>query len=77
MTTIGLIGAGHIGRALARTAVAAGYAVVVSNSRGPHTLVDLVAGGAATRVLLAGLVVAAVVTVVGHLVAVLSSSRLR
>ncbi len=42
MTTIGLIGAGHIGGALARTAVAAGYAVVVSNSRGPHTLVDLV-----------------------------------
>jgi predicted dinucleotide-binding enzyme len=42
MTTIGLIGAGHIGGALARTAVEAGYAVVVSNSRGPHTLVDLV-----------------------------------
>lgn len=42
MTTIGLIGAGHIGGTLARTAVAAGYAVVVSNSRGPHTLVDLV-----------------------------------
>jgi len=40
-------------------------------------LVDLVADGAATRVLLAGLVVAAVVTVVGHLAAVLSSSRLR
>ncbi len=43
MTTIGLIGAGHIGGALARGAVAAGYSVVVSNSRGPHTLVDLVA----------------------------------
>jgi len=43
MTTIGLIGAGHIGATLARAAVAAGYAVVVSNSRGPHTLVDLVA----------------------------------
>lgn len=42
MTTIGLIGAGHIGGTLARTAVEAGYAVVVSNSRGPHTLVDLV-----------------------------------
>lgn len=35
------------------------------------------ADGAATRVLLGGLVIAAVITVVGHLVAVLSSSRLR
>jgi hypothetical protein len=43
MTTIGLIGAGHIGGTLARIATAAGYAVVVSNSRGPQTLVDLVA----------------------------------
>ena len=40
-------------------------------------LVDLVADGAATRVLLAGLVAAAVVTVVGHLAAVLGSARLR
>ena len=40
-------------------------------------LVDLAVEGAATRVLLAGLVAAAVVTVVGHLAAVLSSSRLR
>ncbi|QTE29530.1 NADPH-dependent F420 reductase [Pengzhenrongella sicca] len=43
MTTIGFIGAGHIGGTLARLAVAAGYEVVVSNSRGPETLVDLVA----------------------------------
>jgi len=42
MTTIGLIGAGHIGGTLARLAVDHGYDVVVSNSRGPHTLVDLV-----------------------------------
>ena len=40
--TIGLIGAGHIGSQLARLAVAHGYDVVVSNSRGPETLRDLV-----------------------------------
>jgi len=42
MTTIGLIGAGHIGGQLARAAVAHGYDVVVSNSRGPETLTELV-----------------------------------
>ena len=41
--TIGTIGAGNIGKAVARLAVAAGYDVVVSNSRGPETLTDLVA----------------------------------
>ena len=40
--TIGLIGAGHIGSQLARLAVRHGYDVVVSNSRGPETLDDLV-----------------------------------
>lgn len=43
MTTIGLIGAGHIGSTVARLAVDAGYDVVLSNSRGPETLADLVA----------------------------------
>ena len=43
MTTIGLIGAGHIGGTVARLAVAAGHDVVLSNSRGPETLTDLVA----------------------------------
>jgi 8-hydroxy-5-deazaflavin:NADPH oxidoreductase len=43
MTTIGLIGAGHIGSQVARLAVARGYAVVISNSRGPETLSALVA----------------------------------
>ncbi len=42
MTTIGLIGAGLIGGTVARLAVAGGYDVVLSNSRGPETLQDLV-----------------------------------
>ncbi len=43
MPTIGLIGAGHIGSQIARLAVAHGYDVVISNSRGPETLAALVA----------------------------------
>jgi len=43
MKTIGLIGAGHIGSQVARLAVANGYDVVISNSRGPETLRALVA----------------------------------
>src|SRR5512142_3398941 len=42
MATIGIIGAGHIGSQLARLAVANGYDVVISNSRGPSTLSALV-----------------------------------
>ena len=42
MTTIGLIGSGHIGGTIARLAVDAGHDVVLSNSRGPETLADLV-----------------------------------
>jgi len=42
MTTIGLIGSGNIGSTVARLAVAAGYDVVLSNSRGPETLQGLV-----------------------------------
>ena len=50
MTTIGLIGAGHIGSQLARAAIAHGHDVVVSNSRGPETLADLVSElGASAR----------------------------
>lgn len=41
--TVGLIGAGNIGSTVARLAVAAGHDVVLSNSRGPETLSDLVA----------------------------------
>lgn len=43
MTTFGIIGAGHIGSQVARAAVNAGYDVVISNSRGPETLSELVA----------------------------------
>jgi len=43
MKTIGLIGSGNIGSTVARLAVDAGYDVVLSNSRGPETLSDLVA----------------------------------
>jgi 8-hydroxy-5-deazaflavin:NADPH oxidoreductase len=43
MSTIGLIGSGKIGSALARLAVAAGHDVVLSNRRGPDSLAELVA----------------------------------
>jgi predicted dinucleotide-binding enzyme len=43
MTTIGFIGSGHIGGQIARAAVAHGYDVVMSNSRGPETLSELIA----------------------------------
>jgi predicted dinucleotide-binding enzyme len=43
MTTIGFIGAGNIGSQVARVAIADGYEVVLSNSRGPETLAELVA----------------------------------
>jgi len=42
MTTLGLVGSGNIGSTVARLAVDAGYDVVLSNSRGPETLSDLV-----------------------------------
>ncbi|RKK05713.1 NADP oxidoreductase [Pseudoroseomonas wenyumeiae] len=40
---IGIIGAGHIGQATARLAIAAGHEVMLSNSRGPETLVEVAA----------------------------------
>ena len=43
MTTWGFIGSGNIGSTVARLAVDAGHDVVLSNSRGPETLADLVA----------------------------------
>ena len=43
MTTVGIIGSGMIGGTVARLSVAAGHRVVMSNSRGPETLRELVA----------------------------------
>jgi predicted dinucleotide-binding enzyme len=43
MTTVGFVGSGKIGAIVARLAADAGYEVVLSNSRGPETLADLVA----------------------------------
>jgi len=42
--TIGTIGAGQVGQAIARAAVKAGHRVVLSNSRGPESLADVVGG---------------------------------
>jgi 8-hydroxy-5-deazaflavin:NADPH oxidoreductase len=42
MTTIGIIGSGHVGSNLARAAIAHGYDVVLSNSQGPDSLTGLV-----------------------------------
>ncbi|WP_339541884.1 NADPH-dependent F420 reductase [Pseudomonas sp. JAI120] len=41
---IGVIGAGFIGRAVAQLALAAGHEVMLSNSRGPHTMSSVVSG---------------------------------
>ncbi|MFI5845527.1 NADPH-dependent F420 reductase [Catenuloplanes sp. NPDC051500] len=43
MTTVGFLGSGQLGGAIARLAVQAGHRVVLSNSRGPETLADTVA----------------------------------
>jgi predicted dinucleotide-binding enzyme len=43
VTTIGVIGAGHIGRNFSLAAIAKGYDIVIANSRGPETIADLVA----------------------------------
>ncbi|EFC86753.1 NADPH-dependent F420 reductase [Parafrankia sp. EUN1f] len=43
MATLGIIGSGNIGSAVARLAVSCGETVVVANSRGPESLGELVA----------------------------------
>ena len=42
MNRIGIIGSGSIGAAVARLAVAAGYDVLIANSRGPESLTALI-----------------------------------
>ena len=42
MQRIGIIGSGDIGKAIARLAVEAGFEVLVANSRGPASLMELV-----------------------------------
>src|SRR5688500_4802237 len=42
MTTVGIIGSGQIGSAIARLAIQAGHHVVLSNSRGPETIADTI-----------------------------------
>ena len=44
MTTIAIIGSGHVGSNLAQAAIAHGYDVVLSNSREPDSLAGLVSG---------------------------------
>lgn len=43
MTSIGIIGAGNIGRAIATALARHGYSATLSNSRGPDSLTDVVA----------------------------------
>ena len=42
MKTIGIIGAGEVGTAIAEAAIRLGYKVVIANSRGPETLAAMV-----------------------------------
>jgi 8-hydroxy-5-deazaflavin:NADPH oxidoreductase len=44
MTTIGIIGSGHVGSNLAKAGIAHGYDIVLSNSQGPQSLAGLVSG---------------------------------
>jgi hypothetical protein len=64
---VGIIGAGRLGQAMARTATRAGRSVVIANSRGPESLAELVttlgdgvAAGTAQEAATAEIVVVAV-----------------
>ena len=65
--SIGIIGAGRLGQAMARTALRAGRSVVIANSRGPESLASVVSGlgdgvsaGTVDEAASAGIVVVAV-----------------
>ena len=67
MTDVGIIGAGRLGQAMARTALRAGRRVVVANSRGPESLASVVSAlggrvsaGTVDEAASAGIVVVAV-----------------
>jgi predicted dinucleotide-binding enzyme len=67
MTDVGIIGAGRLGQAMARTALRAGRSVVIANSRGPESLAavvsalgDGVSAGTVDEAGSAGIVVVAV-----------------
>jgi 8-hydroxy-5-deazaflavin:NADPH oxidoreductase len=49
MTTIGILGSGNVGSNLARAAIAHGYSVLLSNTRGPDSMAGLVSGARAPR----------------------------
>jgi predicted dinucleotide-binding enzyme len=64
---VGIIGAGRLGQAMARTALRGGRTVLLSNSRGPETLADVVSAlgdlasaGTVEEAATAGIVVVAV-----------------
>jgi 8-hydroxy-5-deazaflavin:NADPH oxidoreductase len=42
VTTIGIIGAGHVGQNIAKAAIANGYDVILANNSGPGSLADLI-----------------------------------
>jgi predicted dinucleotide-binding enzyme len=67
MTDVGIIGAGRLGQAMARTALRADRSVVIANSRGPESLASVVSAlgdgvspGTVDEAALAGIVVVAV-----------------
>jgi len=65
MTDVGIIGAGRLGQAMARTALRAGRSVVIANSRGPESLAAVASelgasAGTAGEAAAAGIVVIAV-----------------
>src|SRR5258707_15806454 len=64
---VGIIGAGRLGQAMARTALRAGRSVVIANSRGPDSLTSVVSAlgegvsaGTVDQAAAAGVVVVAV-----------------